>query len=358
MPLSASQGRHCRQHQLRRQSRSAAVLKGLGIPIVVLLGLFRLGSSFDPLILTLWNGRAPIEDGMYEDAVTTISVYLAQGEAYLNHSTTKASTPTSGSAAVIICPGGGYQRLVTQEEGHLVARWLHTRGVTAIVLEYRLPDGRSSVPALDAQRAIRTVRSNAFAWQVDPSRIGIMGFSAGGHVAATAGTHFDLGHPEAVDVVDRVSCRPDFVLLTYPVITMGVNAHARSKRNLLGPAPTPEQIQFYSLETQVTTETPPMFLAHAFDDVNVLPDYNSKVLFEALQAKNISSRYLVLPRGAHGLNQHGGPMWAEWQKQSLEWLLEHDIVSSVPSRSTIVSLGILPWVFLVIVSTREMLLCC
>ncbi len=112
---------------------------------------------------------------------------------------------------------------------------------------------------------------------------------------------------------------------------MGANAHVISKRNLLGPAPTHEQIQFYSLETQVTTETPPMFLAHALDDVKVSSDYNSKALFEALQAKNISSQYLDLPRGGHGLNYQRGPMWYPWQTECLEWLVEHHFVSSITS---------------------------
>jgi acetyl esterase/lipase len=327
MTLSAFEGSH---EQHRRQSRSAVVfLKRLGVPIFVLWGLFTLmgrlmGSSSEPLILTLWNGRAPIGDGIYEDADTTITVYLAQGER-TNNSTTEASP------SIIICPGGGYTYLSTQREGHLVARWLNTHGITSVVLEYRLPYGRSSVPALDAHRAIRTVRSNAVAWRVDPSRIGIMGFSAGGHVAATVGTHFDLGNPDAVDFVDRASCRPDLVVLAYPVVTMGENAHVISKRNLLGPAPTREQIQFYSLESQVTAETPPMFLAHALDDVKVPPENNSKALFEALQAKNISSQYLELPRGGHGLDHQSGPMWDAWQKQSLKWLMEHNFVSSVAS---------------------------
>jgi acetyl esterase/lipase len=341
--------------QQRSQSRSATIiLKLLGVPVViliVLLGVFTLkdrlaptnqdmisfhhfastiASSSDPLILKLWNGRAPIGDGMYEDADTTITVYLAQGEQNTNENTTETS-PSSMSAAVIICPGGSYHTLNTQGAGHRVARWLHAHGVTAVVLEYRLPHGRSSVPALDAHRAIRTVRSYAVAWQVDPSRIGIMGFSAGGHVAATAGTHFDLGNPEAVQLVDRASCRPDFVVLAYPVVTMGKKAHVRSKRNLLGRKPTREQIQFYSLETQVTTETPPMFLAHALDDAKVSSKYNSKALFEALQGKNISSQYLELPWGGHGLNRQRGPMWDAWQEQSLEWLVEHHFVSSLAS---------------------------
>jgi acetyl esterase/lipase len=288
----------------------------------------KLSSPSDPLVLTLWNGSAPVGDEIYEDADTAITVYLAQGEP-TNHSTTKASASTS--AAVIICPGGGYRFLNTQGTGHNVARWLNAHGITAIVLEYRLPHGRSSVPGLDAHRAIRTVRSNAADWQVDPSRIGIMGFSAGGHVAATAGTHFDLGNPEAVDLVNRASCRPDFVVLVYPVVTMIKKyAHAGSRKRLLGRKPTREQIQFFSLETQVTAQTPPMFLAHALDDVKVPPE-NSKALFEALQAKNISSQYLELPRGGHGLNHQNGPMWEAWQKQALEWLVEYHFISSVAS---------------------------
>jgi acetyl esterase/lipase len=283
-------------------------------------------SSSEPLILKLWDGWAPIGDEMYEDSDTTITVYLAQGE-HTNHTnTTEASASTS--AAVIICPGGGYSNLITQREGHLVARWLYAHGITAVVLEYRLPHARSLVPALDAHRAIRTVRSNAVAWQVDPSRIGIMGFSAGGHVAATVGTHFDLGNPEAVHLVDRASCRPDFVVLVYPVVTMGERAHVKSKVNLLGSNPSLEQMRSFSLETQVTAQTPPMFLAHARDDRKVSPK-NSKVLFAALQGKNISSQYLELPRGGHGLNLQSGPMWHAFQRQALEWLMELHFLSSV-----------------------------
>jgi acetyl esterase/lipase len=370
MTLSAFQGGHG-QHlqQPRRHSRSAAdFLKLVGVPIVLLWGvltlmdrlgpsnqdMFNLGtvatktsssssepknqdmlslqpvatkpsSSSEPLILKLWNGRAPIGDEMFEESDTTITVYLAHGE-HTNHSTTKSSASTS--AAVIICPGGGYSHLSMQREGHLVAKWLNTRGITAVVLEYRLPYGRSSVPALDAHRAIRTVRSNAVAWQVDPSRIGIMGFSAGGHLAATVGTRFDLGNPEAVQLVDRASCRPDFVVVVYPVVTMGKKTHKGSKVSLLGSNPTLEQIRFFSLETQVTAQTPPMFLAHALDDTKVPPE-NSKALFEALQAKHIASRYLELPSGDHGLNHQSGPMWDAWQKQALEWLVDLHFVSSV-----------------------------
>ena len=166
----------------------------------------------------------------------------------------------------MICPGGGYGGLVVGPEGHGIARWLNQHGIAGIVLEYRLPKGRPFVPLLDAQRAIRTVRSNAKEWGIDPGRIGIIGFSAGGHLASTAGTHFDGGDPKAADPIDRVSCRPDFVILVYPVITMGEKTHGGSKTNLLGRDPKPELVELFSNEKQVTDKTPPMFLAHAKDD--------------------------------------------------------------------------------------------
>ena len=151
-----------------------------------------------------------------------------------------------------------------------------------MVLEYRLPKGRPFVPLLDAQRAIRTVRCNAKRWNVDPHRIGIIGFSAGGHLASTAGTHFDGGDPRAADPVARASCRPDFVILVYPVVTMGEQTHGGTKVNLLGREPRPEMVTLFSNEKQVTERTPPMFLAHAKDDTLVAPD-NSRMLYDALR---------------------------------------------------------------------------
>ncbi|MEQ1828913.1 MAG: alpha/beta hydrolase, partial [Pirellula sp.] len=211
--------------------------------------------------------------------------------------------------------------LMVEPEGHGIAAWLNQHGITGVVLEYRLPAGRHAVPLLDAQRAIRTVRTNAKQWGIDPTRIGIMGFSAGGHLASTAGTHFDDGNATATDTVDRVSCRPDFCILVYPVVSLGEKAHLGTKTNLLGKDPSPDLVKLYSNELQVTSKTPPMFLAHALDDKPVPPE-NSRVLFAALQEKNIPSKYLELPSGGHGLNGYKGPMWDAWQKQSLEWLAD------------------------------------
>jgi acetyl esterase/lipase len=264
----------------------------------------------EPERIKLWSERAPIGDGTFEPTEAKITVH-------------KPEKPNG--TAIVICPGGGYGGLVTGPEGHGIATWLNRHGITGVVLEYRLPKGRSHVPLLDAQRAIRTVRSNAKAWGIDPARIGIMGFSAGGHLASTAGTHFDDGDPKASDAIERVSSRPDFMILVYPVVTMGEKTHGGSKGNLLGKNPDAKLVELFSNEKQVTAKTPPTFLAHAKDDGPVPPE-NSKAFYEALQAQKVPAKYLELPSGGHGLNGYKGPMWDAWQEQSLAWLAEMKLV--------------------------------
>jgi acetyl esterase/lipase len=259
-----------------------------------------------PVRVGLWNGKAPIGNGEYQDTEVYITVH-------------RALKPNG--AAVIICPGGGYGGLVTGGEGHGIAAWLNKHGIAGVVLEYRLPAGRTYVPLLDAQRAIRTVRARANDWGIDPARIGIMGFSAGGHLASTADTHFDEGDSKSSDPIARVSCRPDFAILIYPVISMGEKTHQGSRHNLLGANPSKELVELFSNEKQVTDKTPPTFLAHAKDDTVVVPE-NAQMFYEALQAHKIPSRYLELPSGGHGLNGYKGPMWDAWQEQSLAWLGE------------------------------------
>lgn len=193
------------------------------------------------------------------------------------------------------------------------------------MLEYRLPAGRTFVPLLDAQRAIRTVRTNAKEWQNDPTKVGIMGFSAGGHLASTAATHFDKGNPSAADFVDRASSRPDFAILVYPVITMGEKTHPGSKKNLLGSEPSEKMVELFSNEKQVTDKTPPTFLAHAKDDGPVPPE-NSRMFYESMQAHKVSGQYVELPSGGHGLNGYRGPMWDEWQMKSLAWLSQLKLI--------------------------------
>lgn len=233
--------------------------------------------------------------------------------------------------AVVICPGGGYGGLVTGAEGHGIAKWLNKHHITGIVLEYELPKGRAFVPLRDAQRAIRNARANAKAWKLDPSRIGIIGFSAGGHLASTAGTHFDAGDAKAADPIDRVSCRPDFMILVYPVISMGGKGHSGSRRNLLGPSPTAERITLFSNETQVAKSTPPAFLAHAKDDKVVVPDH-SRMFHAALKKHKVATEYLELPSGGHGLNRYRGPMWDAWQAASLKWLAAQNLIPATDAR--------------------------
>ena len=264
----------------------------------------------DPEKQPLWNMNAPIGNETFEKTEAWITVH-------------KASKPNG--SAVVICPGGGYGGLVTGAEGHGIAKWLNNHGITGVVLEYRLPKGRSFVPLLDAQRAIRTVRANTKTWSVDPAKIGIIGFSAGGHLASTVGTHFDAGNPKATDAIEKQSCRPDFMILVYPVITMQTKTHGGSRTNLLGKNPTEDLLKLFSNEMQVTSKTPPAFLAHAKDDKAVVPE-NSKAFYDALLAEKVPAEYLELPSGGHGLNGYKGPMWDAWQRQSLEWLVKLNFI--------------------------------
>lgn len=256
-----------------------------------------------PQKMSIWDTTPPQSSG-------TITVHLPE---------------RGNGAALVICPGGGYGGLVTGAEGHGIAAWLNKHGIAGIVLEYELPRGRAEVPLRDAQRALRVARANADKWKLDPKRIGIIGFSAGGHLASTAGTHFDTGDAKATDPTERLSCRPDFVVLVYPVISMGDKSHGGSRKNLLGEKPTDEAIKLFSNELQVTKETPPTYLAHPKDDTVVVPD-NSRMLYEALQANKVPSEYLELPSGGHGLNGYKGPMWDAWQEGSLKWLAEQGVL--------------------------------
>jgi len=262
------------------------------------------GSLAKSETLSLWSGPAPIGDGTTEDVDVRLTLH-------------RPAKPNG--TAIVICPGGGYGGLVTGGEGHGIAQWLNGHGITGLVLEYRLPKGRSYVPLLDSQRAIRTARANAKAWNLNPRRIGIIGFSAGGHLASTAATHFDSGVSQSDDRVTQQSSRPDFAILVYPVVTMDKSTHAGSRRNLLGDQPSDEMINLFSNEKQVTAETCPTYLAHALDDRVVVPA-NSQAFHNALKQHSVATEYLKLPSGGHGLNGYKGPMWDAWQKQSLDWL--------------------------------------
>lgn len=261
--------------------------------------------SAAPPKLPLWPDRAPDGAGGWGSPE--------------NSGLTVHQAPKPNGMAVIICPGGAYSGLVTGPEGHGIARWLNQHGILGAVLEYRLPAGRSKVPLLDAQQAIRTVRRNARKWQIDPKRVGIIGFSAGGHLAATASTQFDLGKADAAETIDGQSSRPDFAILVYPVISMGDLNHVGVRDNLLGKKPSLDDIQRFSCERQVTRQTPPAFLAHAVDDRGVLID-NSRLYHQALQAQGVASKLVELPDGGHGLHGYQGASWDTWQREAIEWL--------------------------------------
>lgn len=261
----------------------------------------------------LWQNFAPV-GGQQMDSTKDENAYIT-----IHRPEGTSTRHDLEQTAVVICPGGGYGGLVVGPEGHGIAKWLGQFGITGIVLEYRLPKQRHAVPLIDAQRAVRLVRSKATELGVREDRIGIMGFSAGGHLASTVATHF--GEPPATidDSISQLSCRPDFAVLIYPVVTMMEFTHRGSRNNLLGPEPSPQLVEDYSNERQVTGATPPIFIAHALDDRSV-PIENSRMLYQALQEKKITSKLLELPSGGHGLNGYQGPMWDQWQAEAIEWM--------------------------------------
>ncbi len=263
--------------------------------------------------LPLWPNFAPDGRGKSTNESAYITFY-------------PPAKPTG--TAVIICPGGGYGGLVTGPEGSGIARWLNGHGIAGIVLEYRLPHGRSKVPLLDAQQAIRVVRSKADHWRIDPHHVGIIGFSAGGHLASSAATHFDSETKDASsEAIAGQSCRPDFAILVYPVISMGEKGHSGSRFNLLGSNPSPSELAFFSSEMQVTSNTPPTFLAHAVDD-KVVSIANSRLFYQSLRSHGVHGKLLELPSGDHGLDGYHGPMWDAWQRGSIVWLTEEGFLGT------------------------------
>jgi acetyl esterase/lipase len=245
--------------------------------------------------------------------------------------TTETSIPTltryspaePNGTAVVICPGGGYMGTACDHEGQQVAEALNEFGITAFVLKYRLPDDRtctekSWVPLQDAQQAIRIVRTHAAEWNVNPHKIGIMGFSAGGHLASTAATHFqrnaDAGNK------DTTSVRPDFVALIYPVISFSDKlTHGGSRDRLLGPHPDAAQIQLFSNELQVTHASPPAFLVHAGDD-EVVPVGNSIAYYEACLRNRVPAEMHLYPAGGHGFGLRNPKVKDEWLERMVLWM--------------------------------------
>ena len=234
-------------------------------------------------------------------------------------------------AAVIICPGGGYERLAYVISGTQLAKWFNTMGVAAFVLNYRLPNDpdlieRAIAPLQDAQRAIKVVRANALKWGIKTDKIGIQGSSAGGHLASFAGTApYDIS--VLGDAFDSISAKPDFTILVSPVIDMGKYAHKGSKKNLLGENLSPQLEAKYSTQLLVTKKTPPCFIADAFNDQSVDP-HNSLLFFQALLENNVPSSLHVFPQGAHSIALRNNPGSTElWTTLCEKWMVEMDIIA-------------------------------
>jgi len=269
--------------------------------------------------LKVWPNGAPNDNGMKEpeeqyDGVRVRNVSEAEMYVYLPEK-------NNSGAAVVICPGGGYWIEAMDHEGFDMAEWLKSKGVAGIVLKYRLPYGHHEVPASDLKRAIRIVRSNSKEWGIDPEKVGIAGSSAGGHLASTVGTHFDIGIKDSSDPIDKISCRPDFMLLLYPVVTFNeAFGHMGSRKNLIGEGNDWKMVEEYSNELHVTPETPPTFLVLADDD-KAVPPRNSVEFYLALKKNNVPAEMHIFQEGGHGfgMTKKNLPV-DEWPDLFYNWL--------------------------------------
>ncbi|ACT06813.1 pectin acetylesterase [Dickeya chrysanthemi Ech1591] len=290
------------------------------------------GFSLAETTFPIWpQGEAP---GAITSSVQQQVVERSKDPAWPDRAVTGIRSPeitvyvpdNPNGTALLITPGGSYQRVVLDKEGSDLAPYFTQQGYTLFVMTYRMPaDGHqegADAPLADAQRAIRTLRSHAVQWRIDPQRIGIMGFSAGGHVAASLGTRFAQTVYPAQDEIDHVSARPDFMVLMYPVISMQENiAHAGSRKALMGSHPSEAQIERYSAEKQVSAQTPPTFLVHAIDDPSVSVD-NSLVMLSALRENKIPAEIHLFEQGKHGFGIRGtvGLPAAAWPQLLNNWI--------------------------------------
>lgn len=259
--------------------------------------------------ILLWPDGAPGAQGDADTDKPSLTIYPISGS-------NKVST------GVVVCPGGGYVNLAMDHEGKQIAEWLNRLGIPAFVLKYRLgPKYHHPIEMWDAQRAIRYVRAHAADFGIQPNRIGIWGFSAGGHLASTAGTHFDSSDPGAKDEINRQSSRPDFLILAYPVITMEEPyVHTGSRNNLLGQNPDPALVESLSNEKQVTNRTPPTFLFHTTDDP-VVPVENSVLFYLACRKAGVPAEMHIYLKGQHGVGlAQSDPVLRTWPDRLADWL--------------------------------------
>ena len=277
-------------------------------------------------VMKVWPDGAPNDNGMTEpeekyDGVRVRNVSEAEMYIYL------PEEEKNTGAAVVICPGGGYRIEAMDHEGYDIAEWLKSKGVAGIVLKYRLPYGNHEVPATDARQAMRIVRKNAEEWGIDPDKIGIAGSSAGGHLASTVGTRFDYGNENAASEVEKMSSRPDFMLLLYPVITFREEfGHMGSRKNLIGEGNNWEMVEKYSNEKHVSPETPPTFMVLADDDSGVVPR-NSVEFYLALKKNKVPAELHIFAEGGHGfgITKHNLPV-DQWPDLFYNWLKAIEII--------------------------------
>ncbi len=267
----------------------------------------------EPKTELLWPDGAPGANGTEAKDKPTLIIYLPEKE-------------KAHGGSVVICPGGGYGGLAIDHEGHQIARWLNENGVAAFICDYRHRGKGYGHPAPleDAQRAIRTVRSRAKEFSVDPAKIGILGFSAGGHLTSSAVTHFDKGKADSKDPIDHVSCRPNFGVLCYPVIAFNEKfTHVGSQNNLLGKDAPEDLVKSMSSEKQVTAETPPCFLWHTYEDTGVPPE-NSIVFYLACIRNKVPAELHVYEKGRHGVGLGKGIVGTEnWPNECIAWMKNH-----------------------------------
>ena len=282
-----------------------------------------------PVVMDLWPEGVPLRQPHAP------AEHVEDGRVYnVNVPTLAMFAPPRGTAnglAIIVCPGGGYARLAVDKEGSEMQRWLNGVGATVFLLKYRVTPYQHPAPLLDVLRAVRLVRAHAAEWGVDPRRIGVFGSSAGGHLAASAATLYDAPEGKTGAAIDKVSARPDFVVLTYPVITMRPPiAHGGSRKNLLGDFPSEELVNRLSVDRQVTRSTPPAFIVHTQEDQSV-PLENSLLYYQALRAAGVPVEMHLYERGPHGFGMRPGlGPTSEWPRRCEEWMRFHGWLAPGP----------------------------
>ncbi|MFR9513461.1 MAG: alpha/beta hydrolase [Rikenellaceae bacterium] len=302
--------------------------KVLSIIVALLVGISAYGQQLN---IPLWGDKVPNSTGhvsadVIDDSQDIIKLRHVQ---YPSMDVFFPSERMRTGQAVVICPGGGYTMISYDSEGTDVAKWFNSKGVVAIVLKYRLPMSESNEvsyksPLMDAQRAIRLARHNAQDWGVDPSKVGVVGFSAGGHLAASLSTLYSTIYAEAVDNIDELSARPDFTILGYPVVTFKDDYTDNGTRNKLTRFnPTPELIEKFSCELHVDANTPPAFLVHSSND-SIVPVQNSLQYFQRLIESGVESEMHIYPIGGHGYSlAHGNEYLSTWTERLESWLRRH-----------------------------------